>query len=57
MVLFIICVMIILNPKQFRGSSVSDIQNSTKYLHDGNQCCFRERQKFFFCDQLANFGR
>ena len=35
MVLFIICVMIILNPKQFRGSSVSDLQNCTRYLHDG----------------------
>ena len=36
MVLFIICVMIILNLKQFHGSSVSDLQNSTRSLHDGS---------------------
>ena len=41
MILFIICVMIILNPKQFRGLPMSDLQNSSRYLHDGSHCCFR----------------
>ena len=48
MVLCIICVMIILNPKQFCGSSVNDLQNSTRYLHDGNRCCFRPWLYFNF---------
>ena len=33
MALFTICAMIILNPKQFPGSSVSYLQNSTKVLN------------------------
>ena len=33
MVLFTICVVIILNPKQFPGSSVSYLQNSTQMLN------------------------
>ena len=48
MVLFIICVMIILNQKQFPGSSVSNLQNSTRYSHDGNWCCPRPGLFFNF---------
>ena len=33
MAIFTICVMIILNPKQFPGSSVSYLQNSTQILN------------------------
>ena len=33
MVLFTVCVMIILNPKQFPGLSVSYLQNSTQILN------------------------
>ena len=33
MVIFTICVMIILNPKQFLGLSVSYLQNSTQILN------------------------
>ena len=33
MVLFTICVITVLNPKQFPGSSVSHLQNSTQTLN------------------------